>query len=178
VMSMLVNPSIRKEIDMLDYQYDDVRQRHAKIIRSMNEQIVTLLKSEDQSNLGDLREQLGQIRENAEAEVEQAILPHQYDRLKQLRYHVLMRRLGPVNVITSNPLAEEIGLSPSQSKNLKQSALEINEDLEQQIAELRLRAMDKLISQLEKDQQIKLNAIMGNLFQYQEVAPRKAKKSK
>ena len=46
VMSMLINPSVRKEIDMLDYQYDDIRERHAKIISSMNEQIVTLLKSE------------------------------------------------------------------------------------------------------------------------------------
>ncbi|PHR90408.1 MAG: hypothetical protein COA78_35400 [Blastopirellula sp.] len=178
VMSMLVNPSVRKEIDMMDYQYDDIRQRHAKIIGSMNEQIVTLLKSEDSSNLGDLREQLGQIRANAAEEVEQAILPHQYDRLKQLRYHVLMRRLGPINVITSNPLAEEIGLSPSQSADLRQSAQEINEELEQQIAELRSRAMDKLFSQLETDQQRKLNDIMGDQFLYQESSTKKAQPGK
>ena len=46
---------------------------HSAIVRVMNEQIVTLLKSEGDANPNELREEIGKIRQRAEEEVEKAI---------------------------------------------------------------------------------------------------------
>jgi len=169
VMSILRNPSVRHEIEMVDEQYEDFQERRSKIVRSMNEQIRSLLTAKANADPLELREKIGKIRAQAEEATEKSVLPFQFERLKQLRYHVLMRRLGAVNVLTNDPLASELGISDEQKKELREFANEIGEELAREIARLHAQAMRKLFSRLEKDQQVKLSKIMGDEFHYQEV---------
>jgi len=173
VMSILQNPSVRHEIEMVDEQYEDLQERRSEIVRSMNEQIQGLLKAQGNADPLALREQIGRIRAKAEEATEKAVLPFQFERLKQLRYHVLMRRLGAVNVLTNDPLASELGLSEEQKEELRESAKEIDEELAREIAKLHSQAMQKLFSRLKNDQQAKLSKIMGDEFHYLEVDRKK-----
>jgi len=173
VMSILQNPSVRHEIEMVDEQYEDLQERRSKIARSMNEQIQGLLKASGNTDPFELREKIGRIRAQAEEATEKAVLPFQFERLKQLRYHVLMRRLGAVNVLTNDPLASELGISDEQKEELREFAKEIDEELAREIAKLHSQAMQKLFSRLKNDQQVKLSKIMGDEFHYLEVDRRK-----
>jgi len=175
VMSILQNPSVRHEIEMVDEQYEDLQERRSKIARSMNEQIQGLLKASGNTDPFELREKIGRIRAQAEEATEKAVLPFQFERLKQLRYHVLMRRLGAVNVLTNDPLASELGISDEQKEELREFAKEVDEELAREIAKLHSQAMHKLFSRLKNDQQVKLSKIMGDEFHYLEVDRRKRK---
>ncbi len=168
VMSILRNPSVRREIEMLDEQYDDLQEHRSKIVGAMNQQILGLLNSQGGDPLA-LRETIGQIRAQAEEATDHAVLPFQFDRLKQLQYHILMRRLGAVNVLTNDPLAKELGISDEQKLELRDAAEKIDEELARKIAELRSRAMQDLFSRLKQNQQIKLSKILGDEFHYQEI---------
>lgn len=175
VMSMLSNPSVRHGIEMVDEQYDDLQERRSKIVRSMNEQIQGLLKARGDADPFELREKIGRIRAQAEEATEKAVLPFQFERLKQLRYHVLMRRLGAVNVLTNDPLASELGISDEQKEELREFAKEIDEELAREIAKLHSQATQKLFSRLKNDQQVKLSKVMGDKFHYVEVDRRNKK---
>ena len=171
VISILRDSAVRHEIEMLDEQYEDLQERRSEIVRAMNQQILGLLDSQGGDPL-ELREEISQIRTRAEEATEKAVLPFQFERLKQLQYHILMQRLGAVNVLTNDPLATELGISDEQKEELREAAREIDEELAREIAKLRSRAMQDLFSRLKQNQQIKLSKIMGDEFHYMELPKR------
>lgn len=166
VMSILQNPSVRHEVEMLDEQYEDLQQRRGKIVSSMNQQVLALLHSQGGDPL-ELREQIGRIRAQVEEATQKALLPFQFERLKQLQYHILMQRLGAVNVLTKEPLASELDITDEQEEELRAAAEEIDSKLAQEIAKLRAEARQELFSHLNKQQQLKLEKILGDSFQYE-----------
>ena len=168
-MSILRNPSVRHEIEMLDGQYEDLQDRRSKIVREMNQQILGLLDSQGGGDPFELREEISQIRARAEEATEKAVIPFQFDRLRQLQYHILMQRLGAVKVLTNDPLATELDISDAQKEELREAAEEIDEELAREIAKLRSRAMQDLFSRLKQNQQNKLSKILGEEFHYREL---------
>jgi len=105
VMSMLRDPSVRDEIEMLDEQYEDLQERRGKIVREMNQQIVGLLSAE----VGDpfeLREEIGKIRARAEEATQKAVLPFQFERLKQDQQTKLRKILGDESQYHETPSAK------------------------------------------------------------------------
>lgn len=165
VMTMLRNPSIRNDIEMLDEQYEDLQERRAKIVREMNQQIVGLLSAEVVDPY-ELREEISKIRARAEEATQKALLPFQFERLKQLQYQTLMQRVGTVNVLTNAPLATELGITDDQKETLRDAAKDIDKELTRKITELRSQAMKDLSSRLKQDQQTKLRKILGDESQY------------
>jgi hypothetical protein len=168
VMSILRNPSVRHEIEMLDEQYEDLQDRRSTIVGEMNQQILGLLNSQGGDPL-ELRAEIVQIRARAEEATEKAVLPFQFERLRQLQYHILMQRVGAVNVLINDPLATELGISDEQKAELREAAKEIDDELAREIAKLRSQAMQDLFSRLKQNQQIKLSKIMGDEFHYMEL---------
>jgi hypothetical protein len=171
LMSLLNSADVREEIGMLDYQFDRIQERNREIQSKANERVLSLLIfSKDGSvDRQKVREGIEEIRDEAQQEIEEAVLPFQLKRLKQIAYHVQMRKRGAVEVITNDPLAADLGLTDDQKESLREKAEEIDEELAREIAKLRAKAKQKLFSQLRPDQQRKLSAITGEEFTYQEI---------
>ncbi len=175
LMSLLKDPSIRREIEMRDYQFEELQARNRELQNKASKQIASLLKnSQDGSvNRTIVIERIQEIRNDARREVEETVLPFQFTRLREVGYQVQMRRRGVVAVITSDPLATELRLTDRQRESLKKAAEEIEEELARDIAALRAKAREKLIGRLSPTQQKKLSGIVGSDFDYQEIAPGK-----
>lgn len=168
VMAMLGNEGVRRELEMLDYQYEEVQQKYDDILKSMNKRIRDVLDDRDDTSPRELRDRIGAIRADAEKEAEQALLPFQFERLKQLRFHVLMHRMGAYNVLTRDPLASELGITDDQKHELREAAQEINAELAREMAKLRVAAMRKLFARLTREQQAKLEKILGDDFYFED----------
>ena len=80
MVDLLANPEVRKELEMVDSQYEEIQQANARIQKNLAEQI----RGMDFSAGKELGEQLKQLRSNANKELEAALLPHQISRLQQI----------------------------------------------------------------------------------------------
>ena len=69
-------------------------------------------------------------------------------------------------LINKEPLARKLGINDAQKKDLRESEQKIEEELANQIAELRNKARKKLLSKLSKAQQDKLEKILGDDFEF------------
>ncbi len=172
MIGLLQNPIVRREIEMIDEQYEEVLTRSREIQSELTRHIGSLVLSSNGSvDRDDIRQKIAEIREAANKQIEQSVLPFQLKRLEQVAVQVQMRKLGVVAVLTSDPVAAELDITQEQKKRLKERAKEIEEQLARD-RELVPKARDELFSELKADQRQKLSRMIGEDFNYQEVKSR------
>ena len=121
---------------------------------------------------------LREIREQSTGDLEGVLLPHQLERLRQIGMRSRLRYRSLVDVLTSDPVKTEIGLSDEQAANLRKSEQKIQEELEEQIAELRDKARKKLLSNLNRTQQEQVEQMMGPEFAFRNPDKKNVRKGK
>ena len=163
IMSLLDDESVRKELDLEDFQYDEFSKLRDSIRADMNKEINRMI--EDASLDADqLRARMAEIRGDVTSRFRDSLLPEQLDRLRQVAFHIQMRRRSVIDVLTTDPLAKELELTEAQKKALRKSAREIEEEFAEEVARLRQQAKEKLFSNLSKVQQKKLSTLLGQEF--------------
>ena len=101
------------------------------------------------------------------------LLPQQVTRLRQLAAQFQLRRRTLVDILTTDPLRSKLEISKEQEDALRKAEKEIEEELAREIAELRSRGRDKLLSKLKRTQREQVEEIFGDAFEF---SKRKAKK--
>ena len=109
-----------------------------------------------------MADKIRSIREQAEKELQQTLLPHQMERLRQLLAQSQLRHRSLIEILTSEPMKTQLEISDKQSVDLKSAERKINEELEQQIQELREKAQKKLLGQLNRSQRQQVEEIFGD----------------
>jgi hypothetical protein len=170
VLNLLSSPVVRREIEMLDEQYQDVLSRSRSIQADLTRHVGSLVVSA-QGNVDreELRRKIMEMREAAKKEVEQAILPFQLRRLEQIALQVQIQRQSMVSVLTRDPIASELKVTDEQKERLRERAVEIDEQLARDIARLRAQARSELLRELKSDQRRKFVKLMGDEFDVQDV---------
>ena len=162
MIGLLADPEVRKELEMLDEQFDSLQKTNASIQKRAAEQLLQL----DFSDGENVTSRLKDLRGQSEDELLATLLPHQMDRLRQILAQNQLRRRSLVDVLTSEPTKTRLEISDEQSSKLKQAEREINEELENRIAELRREAREKLVSKLTSKQQRDFDTIFGDTFEF------------
>ena len=170
-LGMLANKNVRADLEMDDDQYkelqklnDDVRRRAADQLRNI-----------DFSDTKNLIERISKIRTHSQEAMGAVLLPHQTKRLDQIRRQSQLRYRSLAELLTSDPLREELKITDRQSDDLLAAEKEIEADLARKIAKLRAEAREKLIKQLKRNQQKQVNELLGDLFNFGNTS--KAKRS-
>jgi hypothetical protein len=178
LMDLLRDPRVRQELDMLDDQFEELQAKSQEIQRRTNGRVLTLLGEARNDSLSPqkVRENIQALRQEAEQEIEKAILPFQFRRLRQVALHVQMSRRGVADVLTNDPLASELGLTEEQKESLRETAEEVEKELAEEMAKLRAKAKAKLFAKLDKKQQEKLSEILGDEFNGEAVRPEAPRK--
>ena len=117
-------------------------------------------------NPDELLDRLSDIRERAESELDRTLLPSQEKRLRQILMHGRLLREPLIKVLTSEPVADELGLSADQKDMLKEEWQQIEQKLNSDIAKLRARARKELASKLPTEQRQKYAQLFGKDFQF------------
>ena len=168
-VDLLSDKRIREELEMADFQYEELKERAEVTRKRMTEEV----KSLDFSNATQLASTIRTITDSAESDFKDLLLPHQLKRIQQLSLRSQMRRRSLVDMLTSDPLATELEVTKDQKVELRESEKSINEELEQQIAELRKKAQKKLLSKLNGKQRDRLEEMIGDEFDFGPKKPAK-----
>jgi len=156
IMSLLDNDSVRKELGIEDFQFDEFSKLRDSIRGELNKEINLMI--EDGALDGEqLKARMAEIQRDL-------VSRFQESRLRQVAFHIQMRRRSVIDVITTDPLAKELELTEAQKKALRKSAREIEEEFAVELAKLREQAKQKLFSNLSRAQQRKLSEILGEEF--------------
>jgi hypothetical protein len=157
---MLADERVRSELEMVDEQYEELKKLNAQIQQRLAEQISNL----DLSDRKNLASRLHDMREQARAELNSLLLPHQVDRLRQIRLQNQLRHHSLADVLGSEPLKTLLEISDAQSRELREAERQIEEELAKEIARLREKARDRLLSRLKPRQRSNLKQMLGDSF--------------
>ena len=163
-LDLLSNEKVREELEMMDDQYDDLVEMNKRVQERSAEQLRGL----DFKDREGLVSQIQKIRQQAEADLNSVLLPHQLTRLRQLRTRSRLRGQSFVDILTSEPVKSELEVTDKQAEELREEEAEIREDLEKQIAELREKARKRLLSKLKPSQREKAEELLGDTFEFKD----------
>ena len=160
-MGLLTDKAVRGELEMVDDQYKQLQELSSQIQKEAAEQIRNL----DFSNNNWL-DQVRQIRQRAKSQLDTVLLPHQQERLRQIRMQSQMRRRTLVEVITNDPIKTELEITDDQAAELRRSEKEIDKQLVKDIAKLREKAREKLLSNLKSKQRKRVEEMIGQPYEF------------
>ena len=168
-IDLLANPDVRKELEMVDSQYEEIREVNARIQKSLAGQIRNI----DFSKGSNVSHQLKALQSSANKELEAALLPHQLDRLNQIAAQSQLRTQSLARLLTSEPIKSQLDISDEQKSDLIQAEKEIERELQEKIDELQKKAREKLLGKLKRKQQEKVKNLFGDTFEFGKGNPKK-----
>lgn len=171
-LDLLADPKVREDLDMVDEQYEELQKLNADVQKRAAEQIRGLDFSDSQG----LVEQLQKIRRDARRDLESLFIPEQLQRLEQIRNQSRLRGQSLVDLLTSDPLRDQLEITEAQEKELREEEDEIREEMEREIAKLRKKARERLLSKLDTRQRDQVDEIFGESFEFAKSADQNSKR--
>lgn len=140
-LRLLNSPQVQKELDLLDEQKKDIQ----KLIDDSRAQmrdafsgLRDLSREERRAKFAEMREKLESMNEKLQKKLNEVLLPHQQDRLKQIALQVQGNRA------LSNPeVAAKLGLSDKQKDQLAQAREESREKMRELFSSARQSGGDR-----------------------------------
>jgi hypothetical protein len=117
------------------------------------------------------RELESTLQQETKTRIAEILLPHQVDRLKQLRLQMQVRNRG-LSALSTPDLADALGLSDDQKAKLAEKQAEAQKQLREKIEELRKQLQQDVIQEvLTPGQRDKLSKLTGTEFKLKPVEP-------
>ncbi len=162
-LGLLGNEKVRNDLEMMDYQYEEMMERNAELQKQAAQQIRNL----DLSDMAKVAEEVQKIREQTLKQMREGLLPHQVERLEQIQAQSRLRNRSLIDIITSEPVKTRLVISDEQAEQLRAAEQQVEDDLQRQIAELREQAKERLLEALDPEQREKVDTIFGQTFNFE-----------
>lgn len=175
--SLLMDQQIQSELELVDEQMEQIREIQKEMQEAISKEVQGLNISQggfDPERMKAMRDVMQSIRGDAEGRINDVLLPHQTQRLDQLRRHLRMRSQGNGEALISGEIAKELDLSEAQIERIKKKAEELEKELAEEIRKLQMEAKEELFKELTPAQQDKLKELLGDNFVYQQANPRRS----
>jgi len=172
---MLRDEQIRKELEIVDdqqTQLDAITERVRNEMRKRFEGMRDLSQEERRAKWAEMQEEMREQGAKIAEEVEQVLLPHQRDRLKQIGLQMRMQRQGTSGALLDSRTAEALGLTEAQKEELTKLRGELETEMREKIEKIREEAKEKLLGVLTSEQRKKLEGLTGEKFERQPREPR------
>ena len=164
--SMLNNPSVQKDLQLVDEQLNQIKEINKEFGEKIKEQMETMKDENGNFNFNtgaDFGQLIGDLRQQQQDQISSILLPNQQKRLQQVSRQMSMQRRGTSKALTGK-LAEELGITAEQRKRIQAKSKELKKDLEEKIAELKANAKKQLLNELTAGQKEKLKELLGDEF--------------
>ena len=168
IFSLANNASVQREIELVDEQMQQIREINSEFGKKIQEEISSMqLGNMDRERGRDLSALIQRLNDEKRQRMESVLLPHQFDRLRQIALQTQMKRSGEAATLGSSKVAEELGITPEQQEKIKARAEELKQDMEEKIARLKEEMREELLDELTSEQRRKLEEMMGSTFDLQ-----------
>ena len=167
-LGMLQQAQYLDELAILDDQRKELRDLQREIQKIRQESFRTLRAPGIPFDPTAFRQEMEEvqkfIKEKTEAGLSKILIPAQRDRLEEIQTKIALRSSG-VNALAGNRLADLLGLTDEQKKELAESQAEYQKNLQKGIEELRAKLQKEILSDvLSKEQLAKLKKLKGDKF--------------
>ncbi len=163
--ALLNNSSIQKDLELVDDQMESIRAVQTEFGKKIRDQIGDISKGNfDPSRMSGLKEVIAEIQAQKKEEINKLLLPHQQDRLRQVALQMKMKSRGTSSALTSDEVAEELGITGEQIEKLKERAKKLQKEIEEKTKQLKEDAKQELIGILTPSQQKKLKEMIGDEY--------------
>jgi Spy/CpxP family protein refolding chaperone len=154
-MFLLNDENVQKDLEILDSQKEK--------ITALREKITEEMRSMFQGGGGgqDAREKIREKMEGFQKEMNDILLPHQRERLKQIG---VQSRLRFGN--TSNAIGDALELSEDDKKKLADKDKELTAEMNKEMTKIREKYRDKLLEVLSPEQRAKWKQLVGNPVEF------------
>ncbi len=166
IFSLANNASVQGEIELVDEQMQQIRDINAEFGKKIQEQISEMRLGNMNPDRGrDLSDLIQRLNAEKQQRMQQVLLPHQFDRLRQIALQTRMKRTGEATTLSSGEVAEALGISAEQQEKIKARAEELKKEMEEKIARIKQEAREELLDELTGEQRRKLEEMMGDSFE-------------
>ena len=169
-LGLIQQQEVQAEIELSEDQQAELRTLGETIrdeIRSemqgMFQGMQGLSNEERQARFDEIRSRFEEINKDAESRLQKVLMPHQFDRLKQIDLQSRIQR-GGAAALAEGELADTLGLSESQRDQIREKSEQVQKDLNEKIGQLRVEARNQLLEVLTTEQRAKLESMMGAEF--------------
>jgi Spy/CpxP family protein refolding chaperone len=166
--SLLRNEAVQKELELVDDQKakltklgEGMRAEFTEMFQGMRD----LSSEERREKFASIREKMTNVREKLQKDIDGILLPHQRDRLAQIQFQSQNRGRGTSGALSSDSVAEKLGITKEQQEKIAKLGTEIQEEMTKKIQELRLKAQEKLLEVLTPDQKAQWEKLAGEPFE-------------
>jgi Spy/CpxP family protein refolding chaperone len=161
---------VQREIELSEDQQaelrslgETVRDEIGQEMQGMFQGMRDLSDEERQARFAEIGARMQEINRGVEKRMQKVLLPHQYDRVKQIELQSRLQ-LGGAAALTEGELAETLGLTEDQREQIREKSEEVQRDLNDKINQLRVEARNQLLEVLTPEQRAKLESMMGSEF--------------
>jgi Spy/CpxP family protein refolding chaperone len=169
-LGLIQQQEVQKEIELSEDQQAELRTLGEEIrdeirgeMQGMFQGMRDLSDDERQAKFAEIRTRFEEINKDAEGRMQKVLMPHQFDRIKQIDLQSRIQR-GGAAALTEGELADTLGLSESQRDQIREKSEEVQKDLNEKINQLRVEARNQLLEVLTTEQRAKLESMMGSEF--------------
>ena len=165
---LLRSDEVRKELELVDEQIEKLEKLGEEMRNEMREMFSgmrDLSQEERQAKFTELRETMRKKGEELSEKVDQVLLPHQRDRLNQIRLQSQLRRSGTSGALTNDRISETLGLSDEQKAKLREVQEKVDRELREKIEKLRDEGRNEILGILTPEQRAKWDEMMGDRFE-------------
>jgi len=169
-MNLIQQQEVQKEIELSTGQQAELQTLSTTIrdevrneMQDMFQGVRDLSRDERQAKFEEIRTRIAEINKDVETRMQNVLMPHQLERLKQIELQSRIQR-GGAAALTEGELADTLGITDSQRDQLREKAEEVQKDLNEKISQLRVEARNQLLEVLTPEQRAKLASMMGADF--------------
>ena len=155
-------PGVIADLELVDEQVDQIQQAQQRL--------KTVLRNKMQAGFNGESIDIEELRAAAESTcaelgkiLEESLLPHQLERLRAIYFQRKLEQ-GALNAIGSPAIRKHLDIDGDQLESLEKRDAEIQAELEREIENLRGRAKQQLIRELNPQQRQKVKAMTMEKF--------------
>jgi Spy/CpxP family protein refolding chaperone len=174
MLGLVMREEVQQELQLVDEQRDQVmdaadtaRDQLREEMRDLDNQSRDLSEEERRQRFDEIRGRAEAMNADLEGKLKKVLLPHQFERLKQIDVQVRVQQRG-ASALSSGDLAEALSLTDEQREKLEKRAEEVRQELQEKMRQLQAEARDKMLDVLTAEQRAKLEQLMGDIFELRE----------
>ena len=159
--SMLSNPSVQKDLELVEDQIKQIQDIQREFGQRIKEQLKGGISGDKAKQLGEI---IRQLKDEQKEQINGILLKHQQDRLQQVALQTQLKNSGTANALGSKNFADALGLTDDQVKRLKERATELKKAMDEKIARMKEEMKAELLEELTAEQQSKLKDMLGDEY--------------
>jgi len=141
----LGNEQVKKELELVEQQQEKLKKLQEETTAKMRRMYSALRDVPREERTKRYYEKLSELTDEVEKQINEILVPHQQDRLMQLKLQLSLRQRGAMYTLGQKDLAEALNITPEQQQKLREQREAMNKKLMEEYRRLRSQYQQELL---------------------------------